>query len=185
LPRSAALLDPSRHPRATVRPNSHRGGHWFDPSIAHRCKARSEVLAHGSSLAVLRRNCIQLEWQTVLTPVWPSGTRRAPAPAAAAGRTTPIATACGDSSTPCRTRPGDGRAVCARHRQCRRGPPESSLPRMDGTGSSQPRPGHGRHRYAPTVGPQSPRELGPEVRLVYHQTHNIHQYVIRSYAWRR
>ncbi len=35
LPRSAALLDPSRHLRATVRPNSHRGGHWFDPSIAH------------------------------------------------------------------------------------------------------------------------------------------------------
>jgi hypothetical protein len=25
-------------------PRSHRGGHWFDPSIAHRCKARSETL---------------------------------------------------------------------------------------------------------------------------------------------
>jgi hypothetical protein len=24
-------------------PRSHRGGHWFDPSIAHRCKARSET----------------------------------------------------------------------------------------------------------------------------------------------
>ncbi len=24
-------------------PRSHRGGHWFDPSIAHRCKARSEA----------------------------------------------------------------------------------------------------------------------------------------------
>src|SRR5260370_18533605 len=25
-------------------PRSHRGGHWFDPSIAHRCKSRSEAL---------------------------------------------------------------------------------------------------------------------------------------------
>jgi hypothetical protein len=24
-------------------PRSHRGGHWFDPSIAHRCKSRSEA----------------------------------------------------------------------------------------------------------------------------------------------
>src|SRR5487761_1256979 len=24
-------------------PRSHRGGHWFDPSIAHRCSARSEA----------------------------------------------------------------------------------------------------------------------------------------------
>ncbi len=24
-------------------PRSHRGGHWFDPSIAHRCKASSEA----------------------------------------------------------------------------------------------------------------------------------------------
>ena len=24
-------------------PRSHRGGHWFDPSIAHRCKTRSET----------------------------------------------------------------------------------------------------------------------------------------------
>jgi hypothetical protein len=24
-------------------PRSHRGGHWFDPSIAHRCKSRSQA----------------------------------------------------------------------------------------------------------------------------------------------
>ncbi len=24
-------------------PRSHLGGHWYDPSIAHRCKARSEA----------------------------------------------------------------------------------------------------------------------------------------------
>jgi hypothetical protein len=43
LPWETALREPSRLVQTGSRPNSHRGGHWFDTSIAHRCKARSEA----------------------------------------------------------------------------------------------------------------------------------------------
>ena len=43
LPWETALHEPSRLIQTGSRPTSHRGGHWFDPSIAHRCKARSEA----------------------------------------------------------------------------------------------------------------------------------------------
>src|SRR5690242_15662793 len=39
---------------------SHRGGHWFDPSIAHRCKASSEALR---TALILRSG-----WE--LSPYW-------------------------------------------------------------------------------------------------------------------
>ena len=49
---AATRLPPGRRPRKQSgpamgdwlsgrAPRSHRGGHWFDPSIAHRCKSRS------------------------------------------------------------------------------------------------------------------------------------------------
>jgi hypothetical protein len=41
-------------------PRSHRGGHWFDPSIAHKCKTRSE--APRTALILLRG------WE--LSPFW-------------------------------------------------------------------------------------------------------------------
>jgi hypothetical protein len=43
MPWETALREPSRLVQTCSRPTSHRGGHWFDPSIAHRCKARSET----------------------------------------------------------------------------------------------------------------------------------------------
>jgi hypothetical protein len=43
LPWETALREPSRLVQTGAGPTSHRGGHWFDPSIAHRCKARSET----------------------------------------------------------------------------------------------------------------------------------------------
>jgi hypothetical protein len=43
LPWETALREPSRLVRTGSRPTSHRGGHWFDPSIAHRRKSRSEA----------------------------------------------------------------------------------------------------------------------------------------------
>ncbi len=45
LPWETALREPSRLVQTGSRPTSHRGGHWFDPSIAHpalaRCRARA------------------------------------------------------------------------------------------------------------------------------------------------
>jgi hypothetical protein len=43
LPWETALREPSRLVQTGLRLTSHRGGHWFDPSIAHRCKTRSET----------------------------------------------------------------------------------------------------------------------------------------------
>jgi hypothetical protein len=43
-PAPAASADPAAGDWLSGRaPRSHRGGHWFDPSIAHRCKTRSET----------------------------------------------------------------------------------------------------------------------------------------------
>ena len=38
LPWETALREPSRLVRTGSGPNSHRGGHWFDPSIAHHVR---------------------------------------------------------------------------------------------------------------------------------------------------
>ena len=60
-------------------PRSHRGGHWFDPSIAHRCKTRSET-----PLTVL----ILLDgWE--LSPYWEES-----------GRSCSPRTSCRTASTP-------------------------------------------------------------------------------------
>src|SRR5580704_13263931 len=39
LPWETALREPSRLVQTGSRPTSHRGGHWFDPSIAHQVRA--------------------------------------------------------------------------------------------------------------------------------------------------
>jgi hypothetical protein len=40
-PSSEAICDRHRHLRTRAKPDSHRGGHWFDPSIAHQFRGRS------------------------------------------------------------------------------------------------------------------------------------------------
>ena len=53
LPWETALREPSRLVQTGSRHTSHRGGHWFDPSIAHHRKTRSLVRPHPRDEAFL------------------------------------------------------------------------------------------------------------------------------------
>ena len=55
LPWETALREPSRLVQTGAGPTSHRGGHWFDPSIAHQ--VRGYVGLHQRSRAGRGRRC--------------------------------------------------------------------------------------------------------------------------------